>query len=152
MPCAFGLRSLVSGGCVGFARSVSEVDGPSARYRGRPAFEGPVSRALYGWRSLEGSPRDPVARLTPRPPRLRPGPVPGERVSNESTRRVAIRITRSELHRLSRCIFRPLVSGRIGSVSRSLVLRHREAVIRRDVVRIERDRLAIRLDCAPIVP
>src|SRR5208282_1153402 len=34
-----------------------------ARYRGRPAFEGPVSGALCGWRSLEGSPRDALVRL-----------------------------------------------------------------------------------------
>ena len=31
----------------------TEVDGAPARYRGRPAFEGPVSGALCGWRSLE---------------------------------------------------------------------------------------------------
>jgi aryl-alcohol dehydrogenase-like predicted oxidoreductase len=43
--------------------SVSEVDGPPARHSGRPSFEDPISRALRGWRSLEGPPPYPVVRL-----------------------------------------------------------------------------------------
>jgi aryl-alcohol dehydrogenase-like predicted oxidoreductase len=60
---AFGRRSPASGCGVGSGRSVSEVDGPSARHRGRPAFKGPVSGALRRWRSLDGSPPNPVVRL-----------------------------------------------------------------------------------------
>jgi hypothetical protein len=44
---------------VGSRDSVPEVDGPSARHRGRPAFEGSVSRALLEWRPLERPPWDP---------------------------------------------------------------------------------------------
>ena len=40
---ALGRGRPASGRSIGSGRSVSEVDGPSARHRGRPAFEGPVS-------------------------------------------------------------------------------------------------------------
>ena len=58
-----GRRRSAIGRGLGSWRSVPEVDGAPARYRGRPAFEGPVSGALCGWRPLEGSPRDALVRL-----------------------------------------------------------------------------------------
>jgi aryl-alcohol dehydrogenase-like predicted oxidoreductase len=50
-----------------------KVDGSSTRHCGRPACEGPISGALRRWRSVEGSPRDPVVRLTATPDRRHRG-------------------------------------------------------------------------------
>ena len=54
-------RSAIGRG-LGSWRSVPEVDGAPARYGGRPAFEGPVSGTLCGWRSWKDL-RDALVRL-----------------------------------------------------------------------------------------
>lgn len=66
-PCrrssALGRRCPAPRHGVGPRHSISEVDGPTAQHRGRPPFEDLESRALRGWRSMEGPTQDSMVRL-----------------------------------------------------------------------------------------